>query len=447
MTSLLAFAWRKVNEAKPLASNDDHDTSFSLPDVSESSSGESATFSPPFGVTGTAPATPEGLRPRRCAELICRELNIPPIILKRSFELGQAPIQNEFPSLPPLNCTPLNLRSSNRSHHVAESPSLKAGKARTAVGALLAMSDGGVVFHESTEDSAPSPVNMPTGILPPRSWIDQGREDDNQSEYSEEPAYEAIFTPDKKRKSRIIESPASSLAESSIHASPSSNNWRQSCPTWKQEQKDESSITRRCLPEIDYKGKSGYDFKSIMDQDVYIAQASDNTDVSAISHSTKDNESHNGVDIEEQEYYSKCMREEEDEMEEALRRQKTKNLRRNKEDLLISIIERLQDNTKLVFDVLNELKLSTGKWDVSMSLDSENIFTGFSKKTRATLCRNIDAVLDEMKVASPEDFFLSPSQIPNFADTHDDLEQALMFCRSLIGTAIPQSEKPKMGHL
>ena len=445
MTSLLAFAWRKVNESKPLPSNDDHDTSFSLPDVSESSSGESATIYPPFEVTGTAPATPEGLRPRRCAELICRELNMPSNLLK-SFELGQVPIQNTFPSLPPLNCPPLNLRSSNHSHHVAESPTLESGKVRTAVGALLAMSDVGVSFHESTKDPAPSPVKMSTGILPPRSWIDQDGEDDNQSEYSEEPAYEAIFTPDKKRKSRIIESPASSFAESSIHASPSSNNWRQSYPIWKEEQKDES-ITRRCLPEIDCKGKSGYDFNSIMDQDVYIAQISDNTDLSAISHSTKDNESHCGLDKEEQGYYYEGMREGEDEMGEALRRQKTKNQRRNKEDLLISIIERLQDDTKLVSDVLNDLKLSTGKWDVWMSLDNENIFTGFSKKTRAILCRKMDAILNETKVASPEDFFLSPSQISNFADTHDELEQALMFCRSLIGTAIPQSEKPEMGHL
>jgi hypothetical protein len=462
MTSLLAFAWRrKVDEPKSLSTSDDHDTSFSLPDVSESSSGESATIDRPFEVTDTAPATPEGLRPRRCAESICRELNMPSDLLDR-FELGQAPNQNAFPSLPPLNCPPLNCerltiphvstssfysRSSNQSHDVAESPTLKVGKARTAVGALLAMSDGGVSFHESTKDPAPSPVNMSTGILPPRSWIDHDREDDNQSEYSDEPVYEAMLTPDKKRKSRIIESPASSLAESSIHASPSSNNWRQSYPIWKQEQKDESSITRRCLPEIENTGKSGYDFNSIMDQDVFIAQTSDNTDVSAISHSTKDTESNYDLDKEEHEYAYQRMREEEDEMGEALRRQTTKNQRRNKEDLLFSIIERLQDDTKLVSDVLNDLKLSTGKWDVSMSLDSENIFTGFSKKTRAILCRNMDAVLNEMKVTSPEDFFLSPSQMPSFADTHDDLEQALTFCRSLIGTAIPQSEKPEMGHL
>jgi hypothetical protein len=443
MTSLLAFAWRKVNEAKSLSSNNDHDTSFSIPDVSESSSGETATISPPFEVTDTAPPTPDGLRPRRCAELICRELNLPSNLLQ-SFELGQAPIQNAFPSLPPLNYPTQDFHSSHHSHHVAESPTLTVGKVRTAVGALLAMSDAGVSFHEGTKDPAPYPVKRSTGILPPRSWIDQDGEDDNQSEYSEEPSYEAIFTPDKKRKSRIIESPASSLAESSIHASPSSNNWRQSLPIWKQEQKDESSITRRCLPEIDCKGKSGYDFNSIMDQELYIAQTSDNADVSTISHLTKDNESY-VLDKEEQDY--QYMEEEEDEMGEALRRQKTKSQRRNKEDLLISIIERLQDDTQLVSDVLNELKLSTGKWDVSMSLDRENMFTGFSKKTRAILCRNMDAVLNEMKVASPEDFILSPSQIASFADTHDDLEQALMFCRSLIGTAIPQSEKPEMGHL
>jgi hypothetical protein len=433
------------------------------------------------------PVTPEGLRPRRCAELICRELNMPSNLLN-SFESGQAPIQNEYPSLPPLNCRPLSLRSGNHSHHVAESPTLEAGKARTAVGALLAMSDGEISFHESTKDPASSLVKTSTGILPPRSWIDQDKEDDNesgktrtavgallaisdggvtfhesilpprpwinqdgeddnQSEYSEEPAYEAIFTPDKKRKSRIIESPTTSFAESSIHASPSSNNWRQSSSIWKQEQKDESSVTRRCLKEFDCKGKIGYDFHSIMDQDVYIAQTSESADLSAISHSTKDNESHQDLDKEEQGYYYQCMREEEDEMGEALRRQKTKNQRRNKEDLLISIFERLQDDTNLVSDVLNELKLSTGNWDVSMSLDSENIFTGFSKKTRAILCKNMDAVLKDMKVASPEDFTPLPSQIPNFADTYDDLEQALLFCRSLIGTAIPQSEKPEMDHL
>jgi hypothetical protein len=205
MTSLLAFAWRqKVDESKALSPNDEHDAGFSLPDVSESSSGESAAmYPPPLEVMAKAPATPEGLRPRRCAESICRELNMPSNLL-RSFDSGQAPTQNTFPSLPPLNCPPLNgsltsprvstssfySRSSNRSHHdhVAESPTLTVGRARTAVGTLLAMSDGGVSVPEGTKDPAPSPVKMSTGILPPRSWIHQDGEDDIQSEYSVEPA-------------------------------------------------------------------------------------------------------------------------------------------------------------------------------------------------------------------------------------------------------------------
>jgi hypothetical protein len=113
-----------------------------------------------------------------------------------------------------------------------------------------------------------------------------------------------------------------------------------------------------------------------------------------------------------------------------------------REDLLLSTLERLQDDPALVLEVMEALKESTGQWDVSLRLHEDNLFTGLSQDKRATLCRNIDAILNELKATTQEESFMTQTQIPQYDETHYDLTQALTFCRSLACTAIPSSEKP-----
>lgn len=133
--------------------------------------------------------------------------------------------------------------------------------------------------------------------------------------------------------------------------------------------------------------------------------------------------------------------------EEALVRRKTRNQRHEKEAYLVDVVARLRDNLELVGDIedaASSTLATMGTWFVKTPMNEENLMTGFSAKERDTLLGSIDSILGEMDVAQPEEFILSPSKVPVMATTHDTLAQALYFCRTLIASAIPFSEKNKM---
>ena len=475
MASLLAFSWRRKGSENAASScnNLELSASASMPGVSESSSGESINNHtsecqyPMYENSRNPPETPEGLRPRRTAQHIRREMRLPRHPTKQ-LEWNPLPINSTTPALPPLGCgafgspqvstSSFYSKTSDRHNGVAVSPNLKVGKAKTAVGALLAMNDAGLSFHETSRAAEQSPARFRTGILPPRKWIDVDRADEDDSNYSDEPTYEPLndsraqLTPNKKRKAGLGDSLNSPSDDSSVYASPSSNNWRQPYSTWRPENKDQSSFTESWLMDREHVTSERYDFDSIMNHELCVAQPSENaTNVSAISHSTKENESHHSLiddedDNEAYDYHWKT-EDDDDEIGKALRKQKMLRQRRSKEDLLIAAVERLQDDTALVAEVIDVVKVSNSKWDESMNLGNENIFKGYSVSTKTTLCRNIDAILNEMNLATPEEFFLSPTQIPDIAATHDDLYQALSFCRSLISAASFPGGAHDMGHL
>lgn len=133
--------------------------------------------------------------------------------------------------------------------------------------------------------------------------------------------------------------------------------------------------------------------------------------------------------------------------EEALVRRKTRNQRHEKEAYLVDVVARLRDNLELVGDIedaASSTLATMGTWFVKTPMNEGNLMTGFSATERDTLLGSIDSILEEMEVAQPEEFILSPSKIPVMATTHDTLAQALYFCRTLIASAIPFSEKNKM---
>jgi hypothetical protein len=108
--------------------------------------------------------------------------------------------------------------------------------------------------------------------------------------------------------------------------------------------------------------------------------------------------------------------------------QKKINQRLVNEELLMAVLERLQDDIQLVADVQ---AVFIGCNEPPMD-KQDGFLTGFPSESRTVIVRNLNAILTEMK---------SPSQVPGYAETHDDLREALFFCRTAVQMAVPVSEK------
>jgi hypothetical protein len=110
-------------------------------------------------------------------------------------------------------------------------------------------------------------------------------------------------------------------------------------------------------------------------------------------------------------------------------------------------VARLRDNLGLVADIeaaASRTVATMGSWFLRTPIDAENLLTGFSSKQRNNLLSCIDSILNEIEVAQPEEFILSPSKLPAMAVSHDILTQALCFCKELIVSAVPRDEKESM---
>lgn len=132
-----------------------------------------------------------------------------------------------------------------------------------------------------------------------------------------------------------------------------------------------------------------------------------------------------------------------------LRHIKARGQQQMKEELILSALERLQDDLTLVSDVEGLLGDGSSQgmfaWFVPTPLDQEGILTGFSESTRDSITDQLDLLLTELpaQVVTPPDFPHSPaatrSKCP--ADDHDRVRDALSFCKVLVQMAIPESEK------
>lgn len=134
-------------------------------------------------------------------------------------------------------------------------------------------------------------------------------------------------------------------------------------------------------------------------------------------------------------------------VDENIQHTKARNQRHTKEELFFSAFERLQDDVQLVADVEGLLGTSRGMfdWFVPTPLDEESLLTGFSEARRLDITMKMELLTKEIssEVKSHE-YFLNSSTVDISEyqdDTHDDLHQALSFCTVLVQMAVPQSEK------
>ena len=450
MASLLSFAWRKAaSNSSPIASSSrldrkKPDVNSQPPGVTTSSSGDTlyqpassdSLFSTVSCIAG--PYTPEALRRRKSPQEIRAELGLPCKKLSWNTESkdtrGSCPMASACaaPScslLPPMfgtcgalpspqiSTSSLYSKSSRSFQNVARSPSLKLGKAKTAVGALLAM-------NESKANHLPvAPENVrlrpDSSILPSREWLRDDRSKAN--ELSVELPYESLNDSQCSFPLKPYGISYESDEESSIHASPSSNRgaFARNLPN--------TSFTRGFL-EAEANQLSvvedHYDFNPIMDRELVVADEQNSVNVSCMSQSIlKETETlcsmagekdvpsflHPIVPCYEEQFRSK-------------------NERRIKEDLLISILERLQDDNEIVMEVMDAIEKTRGYEDTSMRRGDDNLFSGFSSSSRKTMFQRMDSRLSVLRLSAA-----------NQGD-HDTID-AITFCQSLVYVSIPQHEK------
>jgi len=415
MTSLLAFAWRKINETSRPVIDNEYDLT---PAVSKSSSGETLTKQASDDPLLDAPPTPEGFRPRKSVEDIRNELDIPfnrSLRWESSLDILPSLISSDLVPSP----QPSNYSGSHSARRIAKSPDL--GQAKTAVGALVAMAETRVTTDETTN----KPKATISSILPPREWLEV-------SEYNIElpykPLNDSFPSPSKKQEHQIH---GISDDESCMYASPSSITRRKALEA--QTGQKGTSFTR-CLLNTEKKSNTKvYDFQPVGDENTSLSDAKASAmDVSGISLS-KDIESvHSLVDE---------LGEDEKQVEggTCYERMKSGEFREAfcptesqiKEDLLLSTLERLQDNTDLVELLRGELSSLDEKQTTLTHFGEGSIFQGFSRDTRVAICGRIDTTI--------RDF---PLHISAYAEGQADVKKALSFCRSLVENAIPTAEKP-----
>jgi hypothetical protein len=535
MNSLFAFAWRRPANASSSKTLDDAPSSPAPPVVTASTSSDTMTTSATHQTTDIdidesvaywkvpaqhAPCTPEGLRSRPTASTLRHELDLPSHSRQeqqQNQEQQQEPLSSmpwfsrDFLSqsaavLPPrpimpssswslqgttMSSPPVSTNSFYARNHgsgdydededVASSPQMLPGKARTAVGALVALQQQQQQQsqqHQPQQWLAAQPVHHQQqqlssysqypNVLPKRNGYGWDDEDQREDECGEEmPYYEledpvmdartpprhAMHQEQQQQQQQRLKNQSPISYSSSPAASPSSfsrpavnynyNNTQQ------QQQDVNTSFSSRA--ELIQRGvlrnqqPTRYDFDPIVVPDgdrvagteVVLPHQSDHlANMSAMSQSIVDHDSLYGN--------SRAVSEDEADTRDAGRcngntaaalplddkslRQKEINQRLVNEALLVEVLERLQDDTQLVADVqavfssCNELPMDK----------QDGFLTGFASGTRTVIVNNLNAILTEME---------SPSQVPGNAETRDDLREALFFCRTAVQMALPELEK------
>eukprot|EP00522_Entomoneis_paludosa_P001352 CAMPEP_0172474852 /NCGR_PEP_ID=MMETSP1065-20121228/69570_1 /TAXON_ID=265537 /ORGANISM="Amphiprora paludosa, Strain CCMP125" /LENGTH=760 /DNA_ID=CAMNT_0013233043 /DNA_START=1831 /DNA_END=4113 /DNA_ORIENTATION=- len=389
--------------------------------------------------------------------------------------------------------------SSKGNQSIALSPHLLPGQARTAVGALVAKQQ----INEGTQNHPPLLAAASSAstagyegdadghidaqenlqVIPPfHDWAEKGFEEAPQEEeegrhYEDAQPYYPLdkdpvqlsrtpprpntrikqyISPMTVGSSFLGQSPSSITRKSldtSLAASPSSLMGHKfletsTVPHPIGARGDSSTSSRVGLIPADKREHQGYDFGLLEEAEtsnfaeVVLADASDQTHISAMSLSLPDADKH-GYDefpsIAEDEDYD-------DSADESLQSRNIENQRRSREDLVLAAVERLQDDIQLVSQVEEggiAITKEMNDWFVKTEVEKEGILTGFTLENRKALSTRLAAVLNEMNsMAQPEDYLvLSPSELPRYSETHTDLYQALSFCRSLVHMAIPPLEQ------
>ena len=425
MTSFLAFAWRKSlsspsNHGAALKSNDlqrttSHDSPHMFHEhigISSSSSGETLSCQPnvdslfdemvkshPTVLDGRS-FTPDVLKVRKTPQEIREELGLPP---KRLYDENQGGVEHRLhrfvtsPILPPMPpaegvrspqvsmASFYPMTSDTSDDNIARSPSLRPGEAKTAVGALLSMNDDAKRMVV-TSQSRVTRLLPESSILPSREWLRDDRSVEEATDFSIELPYELL---NETHVSFSAFSQAGSVDGGSI---------RSLLP----ENLPDTSFTKGFL---EHTAKDSYDFKPLVNE-IFSADALTSADSSRMSQSTsKDDESiksmvsenggGNGVGNGDEaicDYLS----------------------RRETEYLVLSILERLRDDSDFVSDIMTMHKKTDNRlFCDSVPITGRNgMLSGFSPKIRDEIVKALDTRLKRYSSSS-------------------EVFQILAFCRSL----------------
>ena len=486
MTFWHLSSWKRKdtkNESTFKSTSDEADYCHTLPDVTRSNSSETSTtihdISPkPNKPTVESfvtlrmvqpPGTPEGLRPRPTMEVLRKELEIDSgekrpkrdfLIEKKvdpSRMLPPAPSRSwSMPSQPVLSpsAPKTNFFTSNATEFSTEgSLQLNNTVARTAVGSLVAKS------QKDTSFSSYHPWHHGEGYDADadRSKSNNSFEAHNRSTFSEEgwdekkeDSYEGgsdVYYPLHKDPIYLSRTPPKSHPKKHLPLSPFSTNISLDAspsslakPHKKSKAAHQDTSFSSGAALLAHPDRSQYDFGPYEDestQDMHVKVSSDQTHVSGITQSiVLENESREGRKSSEPEDAGSYGF-----GDDSLLVQKVQNQRRIREEMLLAVVERLQDDVQLVADVFkaDPVALQTN-WFVETPLDKEGLLVGFSQDNRLTIIRHVSSILDEMDVAQPEDFFLSPSQVQQYMEPHDELQNALSFCLALVQMAVPSDD-------
>lgn len=119
-----------------------------------------------------------------------------------------------------------------------------------------------------------------------------------------------------------------------------------------------------------------------------------------------------------------------------LLKQKRENQHRQKEQLIISLIRRLQDNASIVHDIDNMLQ---GNILMRISIEKEGIITGYSPKNRSDILSNLNHIL--LKINSG-DFDGDVIRYDNI-EPDNSLHQAIQFVICLVKSSSVYGSKVK----
>lgn len=129
-----------------------------------------------------------------------------------------------------------------------------------------------------------------------------------------------------------------------------------------------------------------------------------------------------------------------------IQRIKARNQHQAKEELCLQIVERLQDNIDLVtkIDGLFPWFGSSTASGPPQHEDAGSFLTGIAEEQRYQISDQLDLLLNELNNGvQTEEFFLSPSKVPEYGDTndsHSELRKAISFCKVLVQMAVPPAE-------
>jgi hypothetical protein len=373
--SILSFIGKRPKNGKQTSD---------VPDVAPSSSGEEY-LSPTASMdvesiamlkaTATPPPTPPALKPRASIHDIRSQLGIPTLLSLSSNEMSLT--SGGLPLLPPRLSCPINLspQISNSSFYSKSSQFCDHNRIAASPNLKAPTTAVGALFAQSQAKSVSffrdNDDDRYRPVLPPRqAWFHEDSADEIQYQRLDDDMEQNDIEDDQ---SSIDNPPWTTLSETSFSSHTGLVN----------------EPPRR------------YDFDPILQ-----------LNVSAISGNMTDQSS---------------LERDDEEQGSILLTRKNRNQQSQKERLVLDCIERMMENLTL----LNVLGTTDGA--TPMDLNGEGLLEGFSERNLRQIQHHLKSILAELDTARPEEFFMSPTQMEEYGETHVELRHAMEFVLQVLG--------------